>query len=202
MKFPSLPRPGRKAKDDVRDIINYLRASRVINVVGGKLKMSPNGTTIEVKPGGPSTPGARAAAPTGAFYKIYTVVSGDATNGDIMLQGGQVAAGSGNATIADFLLYDISATTWAGTAGQMLQLTVNGDGSSEDGILMPTFDLTSTTGPAAVASIAANTLPIVGTLAGVCRISLGTFGTESFNPALPGNINVSFCFGGFTITRF
>ena len=141
-------------------------------------------------------------APTGAFYRVYTVASEDATNGDIMLQGGQVAAGSGNASVADFLLYDISATTWAGTAGQFLQLTVNGDGSSEDGILMPTFDLTSVTGPAAVASIAANTLPIVGTLGGVCRISLGTFGDDSFAPALPGNINVSFCFGGFTITRF
>ena len=51
MKFPNLPRKGKSIEDDVKDIINYLRSSRVVNIVGGRLMRSPNGTTIEVLPG-------------------------------------------------------------------------------------------------------------------------------------------------------
>lgn len=51
MKFPSLPRKGRSVQEDVTDIIHYLRSSRITNIIGGKLKTSANGTTIEVKPG-------------------------------------------------------------------------------------------------------------------------------------------------------
>lgn len=139
---------------------------------------------------------------SGAFYKLITIESGDATNGDIYLQGGQITAGSGTETIANFLLFDASGPTWAGSAGDHLQLTMNGTGSEVDDVLMPTFDLTSVTGPAAVGTLGDNTLPVVGSLSGVCRVSLGIFVTEGFNPANIGNIQASFCYGGFTVSRF
>ena len=58
------------------------------------------------------------------------------------------------------------------------------------------------TGPAAVATLGDNTLPTVSSLTGVCRVSLGIFTADGFLPANIGNIQASFCFGGFTISRF
>ena len=140
---------------------------------------------------------------TGAFYYMRTVVSGGADNGDIYLQGGQVAAGTGNITVAEYLLYDASLASWAGTAGQHLSIRLNGDGSEVDDVLMPTFDLTSVSGPTVLTPpLPSNVLPAVGSLAGECVVSLGVFLTAGFTPALPGNIQASFCFGGFTVSRF
>lgn len=48
MKFPDLPRDGVPVSKTVTDIINFQRASRIVNVVGGRVKTSPNGTTIEI----------------------------------------------------------------------------------------------------------------------------------------------------------
>lgn len=139
----------------------------------------------------------------GAFFTMRTVESEAADNGDIYLQGGQVTAGSGTETVAEFLLYDASLDTWAGTSGQHLVLTMSGTGSEADDVLMPTFDLTSITGPAATTPpIGDNTLPTVGSLPGTCKVSLGIFTDAGFSPSLPGNIQASFCFGGFTVSRF
>lgn len=51
MRFPNKPRKGRSVQEDVTDIVNYLRASRIVNVVGGRMLCSANGTTLEIKPG-------------------------------------------------------------------------------------------------------------------------------------------------------
>lgn len=48
MKFPSYPQSGQPVEKDFRDLLNYVRASRLISVSGGKLKESPNGLTIEI----------------------------------------------------------------------------------------------------------------------------------------------------------
>jgi hypothetical protein len=48
MKFPSMPRKGYPVEDTVRDILNWLRAAKIINVAGGRVKETPNGTTIEI----------------------------------------------------------------------------------------------------------------------------------------------------------
>lgn len=147
--------------------------------------------------------GGAAAATTGAFYKTYTIASEDATNGDIYLQGGQVSAGTGTDAVADFLLYDASADTWAGTAGQHLLLTITGDGEAADDVLMPVFNMTSVSAPTPTTGIGSNTLPEIGSLTGrVCLVSLGVFQSAGFLPASPGNIQVSFCFGGYTVSRF
>jgi hypothetical protein len=139
------------------------------------------------------------AVASGAFFTLITIVSGGADNGDIYLQGGTASGGTGNIAVANYLLFDASGPTWAGTAGDHLMLTINGTGSEVDDVLMPTFDVTSAS--IAVAAPASNTLPTVGSLSGVVKVSLGQFGTDVFYPANVGNVQVSFCFGGFTVTR-
>jgi len=139
----------------------------------------------------------------GAFYTIYTVSSGDATNGDIMLTGGQVTAGTGTETVPAFILYDASVLAWAGTEGQHLQLAINGEGEEVDDVLMPVFNQdTAGSDITVVSAIADNILPEVGALSGLCNVSLGVFTASGFTPALVGNIQVSFCYGGFTVSRF
>ena len=142
----------------------------------------------------------------GAFYAMRTVVSEDATNGDIYLQGGQV---SGWGTpIDEILIYDASATAWQGTVGQVLKMTVTGSGSKTSGILDPSFTPSGVSTPVAASSLGSNTFPSSGSLSGkVCQISLGTFfGTgatvEGFQPAGSGNLQVAFCWSGYTISRF
>lgn len=166
-------------------------------------RITPRGFDVEFEPR-KFRAGAATAAPEGAFYTMRTVVSEGADNGDIYLQGGQATAGSGTATVAEILLFDASAGaegTWQGTVGQHLVLTISGTGSEVDDVLMPTFDLT--TGTAAVAaSVGSNTLPTVGALSGTCKVSLGVFLDAGFSPSLPGNVQASFCFGGFTVSRF
>jgi len=50
MKFPEMPRDGMPVEDTVVEIINYLKASRVTNVIGGKINSNSGGTTIEITP--------------------------------------------------------------------------------------------------------------------------------------------------------
>jgi hypothetical protein len=141
-------------------------------------------------------PGGGGGIADGAFFRTYV------EDGDTFLQGGQVAGGTGNVTVADVKLYDGVTETWLGSAGQHLQLTVEGDGEAADGVLLPVFDVDSAAAPTAVASLGANTVPTKNATAGVCRISLGVFQADGFLPANAGNIGVGFCFGGFVINRF
>ena len=133
----------------------------------------------------------------GAFYTMRTVVSGDATNGDIMLQGGT----AGGIIVAEFLLYDASATSWAGTAGQHLQLKMTGDGSETSGILDPAFTV-STAVLSVVTTMGTDTYPSSGDLTGkFAHVSLGEFFDGGFSPAQIGNVPCSFCWSGYNTIR-
>jgi len=50
MKIPDMPRDGVLVETTIREIINFIRASKITNVIGGKLKSSTSGTTIELLP--------------------------------------------------------------------------------------------------------------------------------------------------------
>lgn len=164
------------------------------------VKHTPSGFTSHLKRRGG---GGSGGAVRGAFYTIYTVVSEDATNGDIMLTGGQVTAGSGTETVPAFVLYDASVPAWAGAAGDILQLAINGEGEEVDDVLMPVFNQdTGGSDLTTVSVIADNILPEVGALSGLCNVNLGVFTATGFTPSNVGNIQVSFCYGGFTVSRF
>jgi hypothetical protein len=48
MKLPSMPRTGVPVSETVKDIINYLRATRVTSFVGGQVKETPGGTSLVI----------------------------------------------------------------------------------------------------------------------------------------------------------
>lgn len=51
MKFPDFPRSGQPVMDTVKQIINYLKSSRIISINGVKGTSSTNGTTFEIPVG-------------------------------------------------------------------------------------------------------------------------------------------------------
>lgn len=48
MKFPDFPRSGQPVMDTVKQIINYLKSSRIISINGVKGTSSTNGTTFTI----------------------------------------------------------------------------------------------------------------------------------------------------------
>ena len=152
----------------------------------------------------PTEPGGNASV-YGAFFGMYTIADG-VNAGDVMLQGGQVSAGSGTETVSDYRLFDASdgpEGSWAGGEGDHLTIRLNGTGSESDDVLMPTFDMTSLSGPTVLAPVPDDVLPtLLDLTGGQCVVSLGVFAAAGFSPALAGNIQVGFCFGGFTRSRF
>lgn len=59
-----MPQSGQPIASDFRDMVNALRASRIVSVRGGKLQESPNGTTIVIdKPKPPVSTGSASPHP-------------------------------------------------------------------------------------------------------------------------------------------
>jgi hypothetical protein len=50
MKLPNMPRKGEMVAESVRDIIRYLKSITVTGVSGGRVRQTPNGTTIHLDP--------------------------------------------------------------------------------------------------------------------------------------------------------
>jgi len=49
MHLPKKPAPGQPVEArTIRELIDWCRASRLMGVIGGKMKQSPNGTTVEI----------------------------------------------------------------------------------------------------------------------------------------------------------
>jgi len=123
-----------------------------------------------------------------------------AEDGDIYLQGGMVSGGTGNVVIPEIKLYDASSSTWAGTEGQTLIITVTGDGQETSGILDPIYNVT--TAVQSIGTVAANTLPSAGSVSGkVCYVLLGSYFENGFSPSSPGSIRIGFCWGNYSVAR-
>ena len=50
MRIPPYPRKGESVAQTVKELIDFVRASRVTSVQGGRLNYTPNGTSIEIAP--------------------------------------------------------------------------------------------------------------------------------------------------------
>lgn len=57
MKLPSNPQKGRSVAADFERLLRWCKGNRIVNVVGGKLKHSASGTTIEIDGASPRRPG-------------------------------------------------------------------------------------------------------------------------------------------------
>ena len=137
----------------------------------------------------------------GNFYSTHMDKDGNLT-----LQEGYVSAGTGSKTIAPFKLMSKPVSiggdpVWKGDEGQHLVLTVKGTAKSQDGVILPQFNMTEAT-LKAEDEVGDPTLPTVGSLAGVYKTSLGVFGDKSFTPNMPGNYTITFCIGSFNTYRY
>ena len=79
MKFPDLPQKGKRVEDTIRQILDYIRASRITGVSGGTLRQSSNGTTIQIGKTRPSQNISAAASPP------FQLISGKDEDGDPVL---------------------------------------------------------------------------------------------------------------------
>lgn len=167
----------------VADILERWRPLPGRNV---EAQVTHGGTLLHAQAGGAATEAAL------AFYRVYQ----DA--GDWMLQGGQVMGGSGNETVGDITLAAVGSEPADGT-DHWLEIT--GNGVTDSGILLSGYDVTAATDGSG-ASIPANTLPTATTAtARKVYVLLGTWSGDVFTPAQGGNVGVTFCPGGYTITR-
>lgn len=134
--------------------------------------------------------------PLAAFYRIYR----HPETGDIYLQGGSVNAGTGNIWVNDIPLYSASTEEWAAAAYDVLVIVVSGTGVEADGVLLPGFDA-ETASPAWVSPVPSNVMPTAASTDGTVRVVLGQLTETSFIPSGKGNVNITFCPGGYTILR-
>lgn len=131
-------------------------------------------------------------ATAGAFFRVFQ------DSGDWMLQGGQVMGGAGNEVLGAITLATVGSEPADGT-NHWLEIT--GDGVTDSGILLAGFDITAATDGSGSA-MPANTLPTASTATGrKVYVLLGTWEDEVFSPSQSGNVGVTFCPGGYTISR-
>lgn len=134
---------------------------------------------------------------TGNAGAFFTLIDSD---GDIFLQSGSVNGVS--VPQADLQVFEVAPPPgyWLGDPDEHMYLEISGTGVVEDGVLLPGFDGISVAvvigGP-----VPEHVPPTAASAAGTAYVSLGVFFAESFYPAAIGNINVTFCPGGFTIER-
>lgn len=154
---------------------------------GTRVTEGPGGTLIEAYGTGGASAGAQ------AFYRTYN------DGADHYIQGGQVTAGTYNTTVADATIGTVGAEPADGTD---VYLEVTGNGVVDSGVLLQGFTGTAAS-IASAASVPANTLPAYDDSTGKkCHVLLGTWNGGSFAPSGPGHVNVSFCPGAYTVTRF
>lgn len=165
-----------------------------------------NKTRVEVEARRFVEPGEGGGGGTeGAFFTMRTVTDAvdPEDNGDIYLQGGMVSGGTGNVVIPEFKLYDASTTTWVGSPspGDTLIITASGTGQVTSGILDPIWNLDDA--DLTLDPIAPNTLPTASSAGTgkLCHILIGSYFEGGFSPSAPGNFNITFCWGGYTVTR-
>lgn len=132
------------------------------------------------------------ASIAGAFFSLITD-----SLGDIYLQTGTV--NGGDVPALSLKVYDLSSTSWQGTTGQHLFLEVAGTGEVADGVLLAGFNITGVT--VTIGTPLEHVPPTAAVATGTAYVSLGVFYGESFAPAAAGNVGITFCPSGFTITR-
>lgn len=185
-RFPGAKLIVWKAGDwnKVADMLESWRPLPGRNVQG---QVTTTGTLLHAEPGGATT-----TSEALAFHTLSKVGS------DWILQGGQVSGGSGNEVVADITLAAVGSEPADGTKHW---IEITGDGVTDSGVLLPGYDVTAaTTGSGA--TLPANTLPTASAATGKkVYVLLGSWSDSVFTPSQGGNVTVSFCPGGYTITR-
>lgn len=139
--------------------------------------------------------GSSSSPPVGAFFGMIT------EEGVRYLQGGTVTAGSGSDTAVNIAFTNALGVPLQ-TPGTHMYAEVTGSGITADGVLLPGYNLTSIS-VGYGAEVPSNTLPLAAGATGKkCYVDLGVFTETSFLPAGSGNIQISYCPGSYTVSRY
>lgn len=193
MKLPDLPRDGVPVQKTMVDVINYLRSITVTNIIGGKIKTSSSGTTLEL--GGRATP-TQISQPTGAFMRKYSDGAGDT-----YLQCGTVTGGNGgSATVADYKVLD-SVTGVGALADQILYLEVTCNATVSSGIMLPGCEVTAASLSYAATVPDNETFTAAAYTGKKLYLEIGRWTATTFLPSAVGNVLASGCIGNFSLSR-
>lgn len=195
MRIPPYPVKGGSVESTIREIIAYIRATTITSVSGGRLKVFPNGTTLQigVNESGSSIP------QTCPFGEIIDVDDGTYTKA---IRGGAMLCGDKNFNVP-YLGIALGTDSWS-----LIQITLTGiDPASDDDdeIFLPgciTASGTPSWGTVTYTgseSHTSNTNPATPAGTGTIVIPIGVLkvvsGTATFTPTGCGTIRVSQCAG-------
>lgn len=210
MKFPSPPRKGEPMIDTIREIINFLRASRITGVSGGLLQESPNGTTIRIA--APIYPGIRGGGVVVScpFGELTTRTEGEGEAAETItsIRGGIIYCGNQTWNM-DAQDLDMAAD---GVWLVWITIAVEVNRDDDDEIILPgietgtrptgDWDKTAwTTGT----DYPANDSPVASTGIGTIRVPIGKLtiadGVATLERAGCGHITIAQCAGTLSHAR-
>lgn len=202
-----MPQKGGSVEHSIREIINFIRASRVTSVRGGLLRESPNGTTIQIDGGG----GGSKIVSRCPFGELTSIPDTDPPETGIL--GGIIHCGDKNFAVPN---KEINLASDGVTLIYLeIDVTANIDDAGE--ILLPGIETSSETDPATFWESDAwaagppatqypdNTRPVVSTGIGKIIVPIGKLtiadGAATLEPVGCGNITISHCGGTLTAAR-
>jgi hypothetical protein len=204
MKIPSMPQRGGSIEHSVREIIAFIRASRITSVRGGLLRESPNGTTIQIDGGRGG--GAISSVTSCAFGEIITIPDSDPPA--LGIRGGLVHCGDQNWNIdPQELALEIDGV-WL----VYLEIDLEANRDDDGEILLPGVKTgTRPTGDwgkiawTFATDYPANTEPVASTGLGTIILPLGKLtiadGAATFERTGCGNFTIGHCAGTLSYSR-
>lgn len=197
MRLPPYPTKGKSVEGTIREMIDYMKATTITSISGGRKKTSPNGTTLEVNAG---TSTGAAAVTTCYFGEIIDIPDTDPVEKGI--RGGIVYCGDQNWN------FDPQEVNLAVNGKWLVYLEIDVEVNRDDdeeiilpGIktgTKPTGDWDTLTWSSGV-DYPDNTNPDVTTGEGTIIVPLGKLtvqdGVATFDRAGCGNITITQCGG-------
>lgn len=214
MKFPLSIPDSMPVKDFLRQMLNHLRASKVISINGIPGQESPNGTMFNIPVGGPSTP-ATVAGTKCYLGELETWTEGEGEEAVSLtgIRGGMVYCGDRNFSVPRYEIDMETDGVWL--VFLRLGCEVNRDDDGE--IILPGILTSAETDPADFwefdtwtagppeTQYPDNTPPDVATGLGEIIIPLGKLtiaaGVASFVSVDCGNVTITQCGGTLAHTR-
>jgi hypothetical protein len=203
MRIPPYPTKGGSVQATIREIIDYIRATTITSVSGGKMRVYPNGTVIEIKPKEASGGSSPSECP---FGEIIDIPDTDPIEKGI--RGGVVYCGDQNWNFDPQELNLSVDGTWL----VYLEIDVEVNRDDDEEIILPGIKTgTKPTGDWSKITWSIGTdypdndPPDVNTGNGTIIIPLGKLKIEddvaTFNPAGCGNIIIGQCGGTLSHSR-
>ena len=136
MRVPSYPVKGTSVESTIREIIGYIRATTITSINGGKLRVYPNGTILDID--GSVGPGGSPVT-TCPFGEIITVDDGTYTKA---IRGGAMLCGDKNFNVP-YRGIALTPDSWT-----LVQITLSGitcATDDDDEIFLPGVTTSSST---------------------------------------------------------